>query len=121
MTMIEKLTGRDNYATWKFTVKTYLEHEELWNCVATTSGEEVDIKRDTKAKSKIILLVDPINYIHIQEATTAREVWDNLAKAFDDNGLTRRVGLLRDLITTTLDGCQNIEDYINRIMTTANK
>lgn len=121
MALLEKLTGRDNYPTWKFTVKTYLEHEELWSCVAPASGEVVDAKRDTKAKSKIILLVDPINYIHIQEATTAKEVWDNLAKAFDDNGLTRRVGLLRDMINTTLDGCQNIEDYVNKIMTTAHK
>ncbi|XP_061380936.1 uncharacterized protein LOC133319700 [Danaus plexippus] len=119
MTLIEKLSGRDNYPTWKFSVQTYLEHEELWDCVE--SSNEVDVKKDTKAKSKIILLVDPINYIHIQQAKTAKEVWDNLAKAFDDKGLTRRVGLLRDLITTTLDGCQNIEDYVNRIMSTALK
>lgn len=119
MTLIEKLSGRDNYPTWKFSVQTYLEHEELWDCVE--SSNEVDVKKDTKAKSKIILLVDPINYIHIQQAKTAKEVWDNLAKAFDDKGLTRRVGLLRDLITTTLDGCQNIEDYVNRIMSTAHK
>ena len=60
MTLIEKLTGRENYPTWKFSVQTYLEHEELWDCVKSSDG--VDLKKDTKAKSKIILLVDPINY-----------------------------------------------------------
>lgn len=63
---IDKLIGRDNYSTWKFAVQTYLEHEELWECV---EGTNVDQKKDKKAKSKIILLVDPINYVHIEECT----------------------------------------------------
>lgn len=117
---IAKLTGRDNYNTWKFAVKTYLEHEELWECVEASSST-VDAKKDLKAKSKIILLVDPLNYVHIQEAKTAKEVWNNLEKAYDDSGLTRKVGLLRDLITTNLDSCSNIEEYVNKVMTTAHK
>lgn len=121
MALIEKLTGRENYPTWRFAVQTYLEHEELWSCVTASATDKVDSKLDTKAKSKIILLVHPINYVHIQEAKTAKEVWDNLAKAFDDKGLTRRVGLLRDLINTSLENCLNIEDYVNKIMTSAHK
>ncbi|CAK1547641.1 unnamed protein product [Leptosia nina] len=119
MTLIERLTGRDNFASWKFAVKTYLEHEDLWECVSGT--DEVNPKKDIKAKSKIILLVDPINYVHVQDASSAKEVWEKLCKAFDDSGLTRRVGLLRDLITTTLENCQSIEEYVNKIMTTAHK
>lgn len=119
LALIEKLTGRDNYSTWRFAVKTYLQHEELWDCVESEGA--VDPKRDTKAKSKIILLVDSTNYVHIQEANSAKEVWDNLAKAFDDTGLTRRVGLLRELCTTTLTSCQNVEEYVSKIMTTAHK
>ncbi|XP_048478963.1 uncharacterized protein LOC125488933 [Plutella xylostella] len=68
---IDKLIGRDNYSTWKFAVQTYLEHEELWECV---EGTNVDQKKDKKAKSKIILLVDPINYVHIEECTTSKEL-----------------------------------------------
>lgn len=120
MVLIEKLVGRANYNTWRFAVQTYLQHEELWCCIEN-EGKAVDPKLDLKAKSKIILLVDSVNYIHIQEAQTAKEVWTNLQKAFDDKGLTRRVGLLKDLITTTLDNCQDIEDYVNKIMTTAHK
>lgn len=78
-------------------------------------------KKENKAKTKIILLVDSVNYVHIEEAKTAKEVWENLSHAFDDSGLTRRVGLLRDLCTTTLTGCQNVEDYVSKIMTTAHK
>ncbi|GBP75752.1 Retrovirus-related Pol polyprotein from transposon TNT 1-94 [Eumeta japonica] len=93
MTLIERLTGRDNFASWKFAVKTYLEHEDLWECVSGTG----------------------------EDASSAKEVWEKLCKAFGDSGLTRRVGLLRDLITTTLENCQSIEEYVNKIMTTAHK
>lgn len=121
MATIEKLKGREDYASWKFAVQAYLEHEELWDCVAPIEGGSVDSKKDVKARSKLILLVDPMNYIHIQEAKSAKEVWTNLGKAFDDSGLTRRVGLLRELITTSLENCTSIEDYVNKIMTSAHK
>lgn len=115
---IEKLTGRDNYANWKFAVKAYLEHEDLWTCI---SGQTVDTAKDVKAKSKLILLVDAINYVHIQDATTSKEVWSNLERAFDDNGLSRKVALLKDLITTTLESSRSVEEYVNKIMTSAHK
>lgn len=115
---IEKLHGRENYDTWKFAVQTYLEHEELWESVR---GTDQDTKKDTKARSKIILLVDPLNYVHVQTAKTAKEAWDNLASAFQDTGLTRRVGLLRTLITTSLENSDSVEDYVNKIIITAHK
>ncbi|CAF4935721.1 unnamed protein product [Pieris macdunnoughi] len=48
MTLIERLTGRDNFASWKFAVLTYLEHEELRECI-TVNGA-VDPKKDVKAR-----------------------------------------------------------------------
>ncbi|XP_045509344.1 uncharacterized protein LOC123704893 [Colias croceus] len=119
LALIEKLSGRENYATWRFAMQTYLQHEELWDCIE--SNMESDPKRDTKARTKIILSVDPTNYVHIQEARTAKEVWDKLSSTFDDSGLTRRVGLLRDLCNTSLTECQNVEEYVSRIMNTAHK
>ncbi|XP_045778973.1 uncharacterized protein LOC123876704 [Maniola jurtina] len=118
LAFIEKLTGRDNYNTWKFAVKSYLEHEDLWECIDPGAK---NAQKDVKAKSKIILLIDPVNYIHVQEARTAREVWLNLQRAFDDSGLSRKVGLLKDLITTSLDSCSNVEEYVNKVMSTAHK
>lgn len=115
---IEKLKGRENFDTWKFAVKSYLEHEELWGCV---DGTETDSKKVTKAKSKIVLLIEPINYVHVQSATTAKEAWESLNRAFEDNGLTRRVGLLRTLITTRLDDSNSVEEYVNKIVSTAHK
>lgn len=115
---IDRLVGRDNYASWKFAVEAYFRLEELWSCV---TGTNTDPKKETKAKSKLILLLDPINYVHVQSATTCKEVWEKLEQAFDDSGLYRKVALLRDLITTTLDGSRNVDDYVNKIMSTAHK
>ncbi|KAG6442871.1 hypothetical protein O3G_MSEX002584 [Manduca sexta] len=116
---IQKLTGRDNFSTWKFAMEAYLQHEELWECI--TSVDSVDNKKDIKAKSKIILSIDPQLYVHVQDASTAKLVWDKLSKAFEDSGLLRKVGLLRDLINTNLNSSTNVEDYINKIMSAAHK
>ena len=59
----------------------------------SSSGTKREYRRKkvTKAKAKIILAIDPIVYAHVTQAVTAKEVWENLQKAFDDNGLERRV------------------------------
>lgn len=118
LVQIEKLTGRDNWTSWSFAVQAYLELDDLWECV---QGTNTDPKKERKAKSKLILLVDPINFIHIQDATTAKQVWENLSQAFQDSGLLRKVGLLRDLINTNLETSTSIEDYVNKIMSSAHK
>lgn len=115
---IDRLVGRDNYASWKFAVEAYFKLEDLWECVDGTNKDE---KKEVKAKSKLILLLDPVNYVHVQSANTCKEVWDSLQQAFDDSGLYRRVALLRDLITTTLDSSRTVDDYVNKIMSTAHK
>lgn len=65
--------------------------------------------------------MDSVIYGHIQNEKSAKDVWKKLQDTFEDNGLTRRVGLLRTLITTQLDQCNNMEDYVNRIITNAQK
>ncbi|EZA56595.1 hypothetical protein X777_03273 [Ooceraea biroi] len=90
----------------------------MWGCV---EGTEADERKMAKAKSKLILCVDPINYSHIQSASTAKEVWERLQTVFEDNGLTRKVSLLRKLVTTQLDKCGSVEEYVNEIITTAYK
>ncbi|CAG9132206.1 unnamed protein product [Plutella xylostella] len=118
---IEKLTGRENYSTWSFAVQAYMQLEDLWQCTEVSPNTDIEIKKDVKAKSKLILLIDPMLYVHIREAKTTKEVWDNLTRAFDDSGLSRKVGLLKDLINTTLETSSCVEDYVNKIMTAAHR
>ncbi len=91
----EKLKGRENYAKWKFSLESYLELEGYWEAVL---GNETDAAKLKKAKAKITLTVDPDLYVHIQQCKSAKEIWETFQKMFDDSGLSRRIGLLRDLI-----------------------
>lgn len=115
---IEKLKGVQNYASWAFEVQAYLEHEGLWKCI---SGEETDQLKLTQAKSKLILLIDKVNHHHILNAKNAEEIWTKLQETFQDNGLTRRVGLLRTLLNTKLIDCSSVDDYVSKVTTTAYK
>lgn len=115
---VEKLQGRENFSSWQFSMKIFLEHEGLLKCI---DGSETDEKKNTRAKTSIILSIDKINYVHIQSAETAKDVWDTLHKTFDDSGLSRKVGLLRVLITTRLENCGSMEKYVNDIVMNAHK
>jgi len=117
---IDKLKGRENYDSWRFAVEAYLTDQDLWDCVSGVCKTN-PCKKDVKARSKIILLVDQVNYVHLQSTKTAKDAWDRLQAAFLDSGLTRKVGLLRILITTRLENCDSVEDFVNKIITTAHK
>lgn len=92
LTSFEKLKGRSNYSEWQYSAKNYLICEGLWNSV---EGTEADAEKNQKALAKIGMLVEPINFCHIQAATTSKQAWTNLQTAFEDKGLYRRVSLLR--------------------------
>lgn len=123
---IQLLQGRDNWSTWRFAVQTFLELEDLWDAVkpgrnADGTFAEVDVMKDRRARGKIILLLDPVNYVHVKDVSTARETWSRLEAAFEDSGLTRKVGLLRKLISTTLENCASMEVFVNSIIATAHQ
>ncbi|XP_062701175.1 uncharacterized protein LOC134285120 [Aedes albopictus] len=125
-TMIERLIGRENWTTWRFAVQTYLEVEDLWEAVEPKKKDDgtleaVDPVKDKKARRKIILFLEPENYYHVRDATTAREVWQKLTSAFEESGLTREVGLLYKLIRTDLESCGSMESYANRMISTCHQ
>lgn len=95
-----------------------LELEDLWGCILGEEGYVKDIKKDTRARSKIILSLDTTNFIYIRKTRTAKETWEKLLQTFEDTGFTRKVGLLRKLVTTQLDKSSSVDEYVNAIMTT---
>lgn len=115
---IAKLRGRENYSTWKIAMENLLSLDGLWKSVL---GTEVSEEKIARAKAKIVLSVDESLYIHVAKATTAEEAWKNLQKAFEDTGLTRKVGLLRKITTTRLENCESMERYVNEIMSAAHQ
>lgn len=126
LSSIEKLKGRENFTDWQFSMQTYLELEDLWDSVENGYKVEnpVDATKksaNTKARAKLILMLDPVNYVHVHNCTTAKDVWDKLISTFQDSGLTRKVSLLRTLITTKLSECDSVSDYVSKILSTVHK
>lgn len=117
---IEKFIGQENYSEWKFSMEAFLKLDDLWEAIDENT-KVVDPKKDQKALSKIILAVEKVNYSHIKNSKTAREAWCAIQSAFEDSGLTRKVGLLRKLVTTKLDNCKTVEVYCDTIISTAYK
>lgn len=118
LSSIEKLKGRENYSSWKFSMENYLALEDLSKCV---TGEEDDAKKNAKAKAAISLSIDKMNFVHIKSAKTVKEVWDNLKATFEDKGAVRKVTLMRRIVNTKLDSCESMDVYVSEIISTSQK
>lgn len=70
---IEKLKGSENFHTWKFAIKNYLEMYDRVKCVEETDTEK-DEKKLKKAKNTLALCVDSSIFVHIQNAGSAKEI-----------------------------------------------
>ncbi|XP_072389450.1 uncharacterized protein [Diabrotica undecimpunctata] len=118
LTSVPRLTGRDNYQDWSFAVENVFVLEGLSKCI---QGTEEDTTLVAKAKAKLILTLDPSLYLHVKDACTAKDVWGTLKKLFEDSGFSRKIGLLRTLISLRLENCNSMESYVNQVIETAQK
>lgn len=89
-----------------------------WPCI---EGAEGDSTKNLHAISAIGLLVEPSNYPYVQNCTTAKAAWDALETAFEDNGVLRRMDLLKYLMRLELADCASMEDYVNKMTCTQQK
>lgn len=64
----------------------------------------VNTKKDVKARAKLLLLLDPFNYIYPSDTETILE-----KLLTTPAGLTQRLRLLRELITTSFENWMSIE------------
>lgn len=120
----EKLRGRENFDTWKRHAKSYLVLRNSWKIIEKGLSEnrtEKEIESDERAMAEITLMVEPNNFAHIAKAGSAKEAWDAIVAAYEDNGLTRKVELLKQLVQLKLEDCDNMQDYINNVVMTSLK
>lgn len=119
-TSFEKLKGSENYQTWAFAMENYLLLHGLAACidelVPETKAEKIQ-----EAKARMVLAIDQSIYVHIRNEKTALEIWTKLKVMFEDKGLTRKIGLLRTSVTTNLENCDSMDDYISKIISTSQK
>lgn len=115
---VPKLVGRENFDEWCFAVENVFVLEGLSKCLDETETDTVLI---AKAKAKLILTIDPSLYVHVKDATTCTDAWKKIKNLYEDAGFTRKIGLLRTLISLRLDNCESMESYVNQVIETAQK
>lgn len=116
---MEKLRGRENYASWAFAMKMTLIREGSWRAVKPLEGQAVDPETSERALAAICLSIEKNIYSLVKNVETAKEAWEKLQKAFQDNGLLRRFGLLDKLTSVKLEEIGSVEDYVDVLVTTA--
>lgn len=97
---------------------------DLEGCIKLNSDDAVsekDVKKLKKAKNILSLSVDPPIYVHIQNADSAYKIWTTLQRLYEEKGLSRKIGLLRNLISTRLDKMNGMQEYVDEIVNTSNK
>ncbi|XP_058982660.1 uncharacterized protein LOC105262273 [Musca domestica] len=115
----DKLRGRENFDTWKRQAKSYLILKNSWKIIENglaVDANEKDKENNEKALAEITLMVEPSNFAHIAKAKSAKEAWQALVSSYEDTGLTRKVELLKQLVQLKLSDCDNVEDYVNRMI-----
>lgn len=115
---VAKLKGRENYDTWKTYMEWYLTLKGLWPCV---EGTGTDTGKNATAVATMGLLVESHVMSYVRGKRTAKEAWKALEDAFEDNGVLRRMDLLRHLMRLELCNCASMEEYVSQICETQQK
>lgn len=118
LTQVEKLVGSENWSTWCFALRAQFELDDLWSCI---EGTCTDATKETKARCRLILAIHKDLYVFVQEAVTAKEIYNKLKNLFQDSGLDRRIGLLRKLCSIQMTDCNSVEHYVSEVVSTAQK
>lgn len=117
---VEKLRGSDNYHTWCFAIRNVLILKGYEKCIASEETESNAIKLNS-CRALLSLSVEKHIYVHIQNCTSALNIWTTLQGLYDDKGLSRKIGLLRNLISIRLDESDSMQQYVDNIVGNAGK
>lgn len=118
---VPKLRGRENYSEWSFAAENFLILEGMAKCIKPEPGAIPEAADDARTKAKLILTVDPSIYVHIKNVSTSKELWEKLRTLFDDSGFTRKISLLRNLISVRLENCSSMTSYVTQIVEAGQK
>lgn len=119
---VPKLKGRENYDEWSFAAENLLVLEGMIQYIKTpVPGAETKTADDERTKAKLILTIDSGLYVHIKETKTSLELWTKLKNMFDDSGFSRKICLLRHLISIRQENCDSMTNYVTQVVETAQR
>lgn len=112
---IEPLS-ESNYSTWSIKMQALLEQHGVWDVVETEPAESdaTASKRNTKARSSIVLHVGGDLLSYIDGITSAKEAWDILNALLKPKGKARQLTLRRKLMLMRLMYGETLTTYFGR-------
>lgn len=121
MQSVPKLKGRENYDEWCFAAENLLVLEGMIHYIKPVAGTESKAADDAKTKAKLILTIDPGLYVHIKETISSADLWRKLKNMFSDSGFSRKITLLRHLISIRQENCETMTTYVTQVVDTAQR
>ncbi|CAH2100914.1 unnamed protein product [Euphydryas editha] len=116
---VPKLKGRENYDDWCFAAENVLILEGMADAIKKPLAEtatSVQKAEDMKAKAKLVLTIDASLYIHIKQCATTFDLWRTLKNMFDNCGYSRKISLLRNIISIRLEDCDSMTSYVSQLI-----
>lgn len=89
--------------------------------IKTAAGFEAKSADDAKTKAKLILMIDPVLYVHIKSTESSQELWTKLKTMFDDSGYSRKITLLRHLIINSIENCDSMTSCVTQMTETGQR
>lgn len=123
---VEKLRGSENFHNWVFAMENLLDFKGLRNCIVVNEllpnlAKETDLQKLIQARSTLVLSVDPSLYVHIRCAGSALEIWKIFHGMYEDQGILGSVSLLLNFVSTKLQTCDGMQNYLDKLTTYANR
>lgn len=135
-TRLETLT-KDNYDTWVIQVEALLIKNDNWCYVSgerpcpKSRGDADDAatraaiaaweNEDRKAKSDLILAINPSELKQVRGCKTSKNMWDKLKSIYDSKGPARKATLLKRLIQTKMSEGGDIKTHIAQFFDAVDK
>lgn len=104
LNLITKLNN-SNYFHWKQKMELLLLKENLWNLITEERPNQFSDPailtlyetRNNTARGLIGLAIEDSQLIHIRNKRTAREMWEGLKQAHEQETMTREITLMKRL------------------------
>lgn len=121
---IDKLSGPDNWATWKFQIEHLLKAKSLWGMVMETETLAQDAnaaaraefaRKKEKAFSMLVLNVSTSQLYLITSCQSPKEAWDTLKGHFERDTLANKLFLKKKYFRCEMKEGETITEHLKRM------
>lgn len=130
-----EILSKDNFDTWKMQMEALLIKNDAWDFVCgkrpkpeIVVGDEASEAAanawtigDNKAKSDIILSINPSELKQIKGCVTSREVWQKLESIYQSRGPARKATLLKQLILHRMQDGDDVRHHVRKFFDAVDK